>query len=149
MRYIDCEKSSTMIRTTSSHRSSSANYVWILVPMTQQACRRLCAWEKGRKTKRMCMTPCRCTTPRRWRCSACRKPPGTTLTIALRRIKDRSSHFLLALRYERARMYEEQGQPAMARADYEKIYVKDPDYEGVTTKLWLRKTNSVQNQGPT
>ena len=46
-------------------------------------------------------------------------------------------------------MYEEQGQPAMARADYEKIYVKDPDYEDVATKLWLRKTNSVQNQGPT
>lgn len=71
-----------------------------------------------------------------------------TLTMALRRTKDRSQHILLALRYERARIYEEQGQQTMARADYEKIYAIDPDYEDVSTKLGIGETNSSQNQGP-
>lgn len=60
-----------------------------------------------------------------------------TLTAALRKKKDRSATLLRALRYERALVYEDLGQCARARADFEKIYAQAPDYPGIAAKLGL------------
>lgn len=58
-----------------------------------------------------------------------------TLTTALRRKKGRSDELLRAIRYERARVYEALGQNRRARAEFEKIYAEDPNYEDVATRL--------------
>jgi len=60
-----------------------------------------------------------------------------TLTGALRRRKGRSEELLRALRYERALAYEDLGQKSRARAEFEKLYVEDPDYEDVAIKIGL------------
>jgi len=60
-----------------------------------------------------------------------------TLTAALRRKKGRSEELLRALRYERALAYEDLGQKSRARAEFEKLYVEDPDYEDVAIRLGL------------
>jgi tetratricopeptide (TPR) repeat protein len=54
-----------------------------------------------------------------------------TLTAALRRSKDRGQDLLLALRYERALVYAEMKQHKRSRAELEKIYAHDPEYEDV------------------
>ena len=59
------------------------------------------------------------------------------LTAALRRRKDRPDDLLHALRYERALAYEDLGQKARARADLEKLYAQDPNYEDVAKRLGL------------
>jgi len=58
-------------------------------------------------------------------------------TPLLRRKKDRPDDLLLAIRYERALVYEALGQKTRARKDLEKIYAKAPDYEDVTALLGL------------
>jgi len=60
-----------------------------------------------------------------------------TLTTALRRRKDRPEHLLGALRYERGLVYEAMGQKRRARAEFEKLYAEDPDYEDVAARLGL------------
>lgn len=60
-----------------------------------------------------------------------------TLTVALRRKKDRSAELLHALRYERGLVYEAMGQRDRARADFEKIYAEAPDYEDVGKRVGL------------
>jgi len=62
----------------------------------------------------------------------------TTLTIALRRRKDRSPDLLHALRYERALVYEALGSHGRARADLERIYAEAPDYEDVAARVEAR-----------
>src|SRR5713101_1546046 len=62
-----------------------------------------------------------------------------TLSNALKRKKDRSDEVLRALRYERALVYEGQGQDRRARAELEKLYAEAPDYEDVAARL--EKTN--------
>ncbi len=62
-----------------------------------------------------------------------------TLSNALKRKKDRSDDVLRALRYERALVYEGQGQDRRARAELEKLYAEAPDYEDVAARL--EKTN--------
>jgi Tfp pilus assembly protein PilF len=57
------------------------------------------------------------------------------LTATLRRQKDRPDELLRALRYERALVYEGQGQAKKARAEFEKIYAEDPNYEDVAARL--------------
>lgn len=57
------------------------------------------------------------------------------LTSTLRRQKDRPEELLRALRYERALVYEGQGQAKKARTEFEKIYAEDPNYEDVATRL--------------
>lgn len=57
------------------------------------------------------------------------------LTAALRRTKDRPDELLLALRYERADVYEALGRRAQARKDLERIYAADPGYEDVAARL--------------
>ncbi len=60
-----------------------------------------------------------------------------TLTIALRRKKDRSDELLRALRYERALVYGEMDQRKRARKEFEKLYADDPDYGDVAARLGL------------
>jgi len=57
------------------------------------------------------------------------------LTTTLRRQKDRPDELLRALRYERALVYEGQGQAKKSRTELEKIYAEDPNYEDVATRL--------------
>lgn len=59
------------------------------------------------------------------------------LTAALRRRKDRSERLLLALRYERALVYEALGRAKQAREDLQRIYGADPDHEDVAARLGL------------
>jgi len=59
------------------------------------------------------------------------------LTPLLRRKKDRPNELLLAIRYERALVYEALGQKTRARKDLEKIYSEAPDYEDVAKRLGL------------
>jgi tetratricopeptide (TPR) repeat protein len=57
------------------------------------------------------------------------------LKTALARKKDRPDDLLRALRYERALVYEAQGQAKKARSEFEKLYAEDPDYEDVASRL--------------
>ena len=57
------------------------------------------------------------------------------LTTTLRRQKGRPDELLRALRYERALVYDGQGQTKKARTEFEKIYVEDPNYEDVAKRL--------------
>jgi tetratricopeptide (TPR) repeat protein len=57
------------------------------------------------------------------------------LTATLRRQKDRPEELLRALRYERALIYDTQGQIKKARTEFEKIYAEDPHYEDVAARL--------------
>lgn len=60
-----------------------------------------------------------------------------TLTAALRRKKGRSDELLRFLRYERALAYEDLRQKSRTRAEFEKIYAEDPDFEDVAERLGL------------
>ena len=57
------------------------------------------------------------------------------LTETLRRRKGRLPSLLNALRYERALAYEGLGQAGRARADYEKLFAEDPDFQDVGDRL--------------
>ncbi|MFQ6047950.1 MAG: DUF4236 domain-containing protein [Phycisphaerae bacterium] len=57
------------------------------------------------------------------------------LTAALRKKKDRDVELLRAIRYERGCIYEELGQTARARRDFEKLFSERPDYEDVARRL--------------
>ncbi len=60
-----------------------------------------------------------------------------TLTAALRRKKGQSDDLLRALRYERALAYEDLGQKSRARAEFEKLYAEDTDFEDIAERLGL------------
>lgn len=60
-----------------------------------------------------------------------------TLTKALRRKKGYPSDLLLALRYERALIYEAMGDDKQARKEFQKVYAEAPSYEDVAAKLGL------------
>lgn len=60
------------------------------------------------------------------------------LTGALRRKKGRSADLMLALRYERAGVYEAMGQTRRVRADLERIYAEAPDFEDVAARLFAQ-----------
>ena len=53
----------------------------------------------------------------------------------LRRSKDRPQPLLLAVRYERASVYEALDQQSRARADWERIHGIDPRYADVAGRL--------------
>jgi tetratricopeptide (TPR) repeat protein len=59
------------------------------------------------------------------------------LTKALRRKKNRSHELLQALRYERAKVYEDLGHKKRAQNELERIYAEDPNFEDVAEKLGL------------
>jgi tetratricopeptide (TPR) repeat protein len=54
---------------------------------------------------------------------------------ALARSAGRDPGLLRGVRYERALALEESGQRARARADYERIYATDPDFEDVRERI--------------
>lgn len=60
-----------------------------------------------------------------------------TFTKALRKKKDYPADLLVALRYERALLYEEEGKEARARDEFEKIYAVAPELEDVAERLGL------------
>lgn len=60
-----------------------------------------------------------------------------TLAEALRYKKDRPPELLLALRYERAIVYEALGQAKKARSELERLYADAPGYEDVAQRLGL------------
>lgn len=68
-----------------------------------------------------------------------------TLTKALRKKKEYPSDLLVALRYERALLYEEEGQESRAHEEFEKIYAMAPQLEDVAERLGLA---SEINQPP-
>ncbi|MCC7478531.1 DUF4236 domain-containing protein [bacterium] len=57
------------------------------------------------------------------------------LTSALSKRKDRDKELLRAIRYERALVHEAMGERKAAKADLERIYSEDPDYEDVALRL--------------
>lgn len=59
------------------------------------------------------------------------------LSGALKRKKNRSDELLRALRYERALVYEGQGENRKARVEFEKLYAEAPEYEDVKKRLGL------------
>ncbi len=61
-----------------------------------------------------------------------------TLTAACRKRRDRSEELLKAIRYERARVYQEMGKKSRARSEFEKLYSADPGYEDVAERLSIR-----------
>lgn len=60
-----------------------------------------------------------------------------TLTGALRREKGYPADLLVALRYERALVYEALGKKSRAHEEFEKIYAVAPEYEDVAERLDL------------
>lgn len=60
-----------------------------------------------------------------------------TLSYTLRKTQGRSKELLLALRYERALIYEAMGEVRKARSEFEKIFSVAPEYEDVAKKLSL------------
>ena len=59
------------------------------------------------------------------------------LTAINRRTKNRPEGLMLDIKYLRGQMYEENGQLAKAKKDYQDIYLKNPDYSDVMRKLNL------------
>lgn len=59
------------------------------------------------------------------------------LTAACRKKKDRNEELLRAIRYERACVYEDMGQKAQARREFEKLYAENPAFEDVAKRLGL------------
>lgn len=60
------------------------------------------------------------------------------LSSTLRRTKGRSEGLLRALRYQRALVFDEQGQCERARAELEKLYAEAPDFEDVAERLGVK-----------
>ena len=56
-------------------------------------------------------------------------------TLANRRRKDRPEGMLHQIRYERAVLYDETGQRARARSEFERIYAADPGFEDIAQRL--------------
>ncbi|RJO65753.1 MAG: DUF4236 domain-containing protein [Myxococcales bacterium] len=67
-----------------------------------------------------------------------------TLTLALRRKKDRPDELLMSIQYERALVHEAMGKASEARSDFEKIYAKSPDFEDVAERLGLPKLGAAE-----
>ncbi|MCA9913881.1 MAG: DUF4236 domain-containing protein [Anaerolineae bacterium] len=69
-----------------------------------------------------------------------------TFTKALRKKKDYPSDLLVALRYERALLYEEEGDESRAHEEFEKIYAMAPELEDVAERLGL--TPEINQEPP-
>ena len=57
------------------------------------------------------------------------------LTLANRRRKDRPDALLHQIRYDRALLYDETGQCARARREFERLYAADPGFEDVAERV--------------
>jgi tetratricopeptide (TPR) repeat protein len=69
-----------------------------------------------------------------------------TLAQALKKKKGYRSDLLAALRYERALIYEKEGQTKRARQEFEKIYAIAPELEDVAQRLGL--VNKIEQANP-
>ncbi|AVK47522.1 hypothetical protein AXY43_05505 [Clostridium sp. MF28] len=58
------------------------------------------------------------------------------LTKLTRKTKDRPEKLILDIRFLRGQFYEEDGQLAKAKKDYEFIYMKDNNYDGIKEKIF-------------
>lgn len=58
------------------------------------------------------------------------------LTKLTRKTKDRPEKLILDIRFLRGQLYEEDGQLAKAKKDYEFIYMKDNNYDGINEKIF-------------
>jgi len=58
-------------------------------------------------------------------------------TLTNRRRKDRPEGLLHQIRYDRAVLYDDTGQRARARSEFERIYAADPGFEGIGSKLGI------------
>jgi len=67
-----------------------------------------------------------------------------TLSVALRRTQGRPRELIWALRYERALVYEAQGEARRARAELEKLYADAPDFADVAERLGLKPSTATQ-----
>jgi tetratricopeptide (TPR) repeat protein len=56
-------------------------------------------------------------------------------TLANRRRKDRPEALMHQIRYDRAILYDQSGQRARARSEFERIYAADPEFEDVSKIL--------------
>ncbi|MFU8778681.1 MAG: DUF4236 domain-containing protein [Roseovarius sp.] len=59
------------------------------------------------------------------------------LTLANRRRKDRPETLLQQIRYDRAVLYDDTGQRARARSEFERLYAADPEFEDIRERLKL------------
>ena len=59
----------------------------------------------------------------------------TELTACLKKTRGRDAELLKEIRYDRALAYENLGQQAKARADFEKLYAEDPGYRDVKERV--------------
>ena len=59
------------------------------------------------------------------------------LTLANRRRKDRPEALLQQIRYDRAVLYDDTGQRARARREFERLYAADPEFEDIRERLEL------------
>ena len=71
------------------------------------------------------------------RCLGLHEAASDVLTKALRRKKNRSDEVLHALRYERAKAYNDLGHKKRAQNDLQRIYAEDRNFEDVAKKLGL------------
>lgn len=58
------------------------------------------------------------------------------LTKITRKTKDRPEKLILDIRFLRGQLYEEDGQVAKAKKDYEFVYMKDNNYDGIKDKIF-------------
>lgn len=58
------------------------------------------------------------------------------LTKLTRKIKDRPEKLILDIRFLRGQLYEENGELAKAKKDYEFVYIKDNNYDGINEKIF-------------
>jgi tetratricopeptide (TPR) repeat protein len=58
-------------------------------------------------------------------------------TLGNRRRKDRPEGLLHQIRYDRAVLYEQSGQRARARSEFERICAADPEFEDIRARLVL------------
>jgi len=57
------------------------------------------------------------------------------LTACLRKTANRDDDLLTTIRYDRAALYERLGKARQARADYERVYARDPGFRDVADKV--------------
>ena len=67
-----------------------------------------------------------------------------TYRLALARTAGRSLELFKAIRYDRARAYEEMGHSAKAQADLERLFALDPAYRDVRVRLAAMPTPASQ-----
>lgn len=58
------------------------------------------------------------------------------LTKLTRKTKDRPEKLILDIRFLRGQLYEENGELAKAKKDYEFVYMKDNNYDGINEKIF-------------